>query len=287
MKRFLSALCALVLLIPAVSQAYPAGKSTFMFSDDKGREIEVLVYQPKTFNAQSPIQFVMHGISRNAEQTREKWIEVSDRTGILVVAPKFSKNQFKHGTDYTLGEKNPNMVSQMTIGVVERLFDRVVKDTGSERKTYRIYGHSAGAQFVHRLVLLMPDNRAEWAVAANAGWYTLPLAGAEAGALGTPYTMKGVPDADARIKKALSRKLIIMLGDKDTDPNHMQLMHGAEVDLQGKERFSRGKHFFAAAEQAAKRLGVPLDWELKIVPGVDHDHARMAKAAIDLMYPKP
>jgi poly(3-hydroxybutyrate) depolymerase len=287
MKNLHHILFALLACLPATAaQAYPAGKSTFMFNDDKNRSIEVLVYQPKNFTSQSPIQFVMHGVSRNADATREKWLEVADRTGILIVAPKFSKHLFKHGTDYTLGEKNPKLVSQMTIGVVEKLFDQVKADTGSERSTYRIYGHSAGAQYVHRLMLMMPDNRTEWAIAANAGWYTLPEWRAESALPGMPYSMKDFPGADARLREALPRRLILMLGDKDTDPNHMQIEHGVEVDQQGVERYSRGKRFFTSAESAAKALGVKFGWEMKLVPGVAHDAAGMAAAAIKLMYEK-
>src|SRR3546814_13949249 len=40
---------------------------------------------------------------------------------------------------------------------------------------YRLYGHSAGAQFVHRMVSFMPEARIEAAVAANAGCYTMPV----------------------------------------------------------------------------------------------------------------
>lgn len=273
-------------LAAAQAAAYPAGKSSFMFQADARRNIEVLVYQPKNFGPDSPVQFVLHGVSRNADQTRQKWIDLADRFGVLIVAPKFSKHLYKHGTDYTLGGKDFSQVSESTIAVVERLFDRVKKDTGNQSRGYRIYGGSAGAQCVHRLIMLLPDNRAEWAVAANAGWYTLPEWRADSPLPGMPYSMKDLPDAEARLKKAFGRHLIVMLGDKDTDPNDMQLQHGPELDAQGRERFSRGKNFFAAAEAAAKALGVKFAWELKIVPGVDHDGVRMAAAAADYMYGK-
>src|SRR5271155_4121645 len=41
-------------------------------------------------------------------------------------------------------------------------------------KTYYLYGHSAGGQFAHRLVLFMPNARYQRVVAANPGYYTMP-----------------------------------------------------------------------------------------------------------------
>ena len=35
-----------------------------------------------------------------------------------------------------------------------------------------MFGHSAGAQFTHRYMLLSKDKRISNAVVANAGWYT-------------------------------------------------------------------------------------------------------------------
>src|SRR3712207_6943257 len=54
------------------------------------------------------------------------------------------------------------------------LFDFVREATGNPSEQYRIYGHSAGAQFVHRLALFVPEARFATAIAANAGWYTMP-----------------------------------------------------------------------------------------------------------------
>jgi pimeloyl-ACP methyl ester carboxylesterase len=61
-----------------------------------------------------------------------------------------------------------------TFSAIEHLFDFVKKATGNTSERYHIYGHSAGGQFVHRMVLFLPEARYATAVTANAGWYTMP-----------------------------------------------------------------------------------------------------------------
>ena len=57
---------------------------------------------------------------------------------------------------------------------IEHLFDYIRTKSGATRNTYLLDGHSAGAQFVHRIVTLLPDARYSRAVAANAGLYIMP-----------------------------------------------------------------------------------------------------------------
>ena len=53
---------------------------------------------------------------------------------------------------------------------IEPLFDDVRKRFGTQVTRYSLYGHSAGAQFVHRYVLFMPEARLDKAVAAELGY---------------------------------------------------------------------------------------------------------------------
>ena len=58
---------------------------------------------------------------------------------------------------------------------VEHLFDYVREKSGATQDTYLLDGHSAGAQFVQRLVTFLPEARYSRAVAANAGVYVMPV----------------------------------------------------------------------------------------------------------------
>jgi pimeloyl-ACP methyl ester carboxylesterase len=265
--------------------SFPVGKSSFMFDDGNGHKIDILIYQPKKFDGNAPIQFVMHGMSRNASEARQQWIPLADRDNVLIVAPYFDLAQFRRTDDYSIGPLRAGQRSMESLRVIEKLFDHVKKETGSKRDGYRIFGHSAGAQFVHRLTLLTPENRAEWAIAANAGRYTWPEWRAAKGGTPLPNGMSDVADAPDKLRLALTRKLVVLLGDEDNDPAHHQLRHGKALDQQGMERFSRGGNFFNAAQSLASELNVRSAWVLKTVPGVGHDNAAMSRAAIELMYP--
>ena len=140
---------------------------------------------------------------------------------------------------------------------------------------YAIYGHSAGAQFVHRFLFHVPNARVTRAVAANAGWYTMPDL-----ATGYPYGLKDSAVTREMLEQAMQRPLTILLGEDDTDPEHPSLRRTPEALAQGLHRFARGQAFFAAGQAASLDLGVPFAWQLATVPGADHDNRLMAPAAI-------
>jgi hypothetical protein len=57
---------------------------------------------------------------------------------------------------------------------IERLFDAVREALALRRNDYDIVGFSGGGQFVHRLVLFLPEARFHRAVAASPGRYVFP-----------------------------------------------------------------------------------------------------------------
>jgi hypothetical protein len=143
-----------------------------------------------------------------------------------------------------------------------------------------MFGHSAGAQFVHRFIEFMPKARATIAVAANAGWYTTLDESVK-----FPYGLKGAPLGLDGMKPALKHQLVIMLGADDVDPKDSSLQRDDQTDKQGENRLARGLNFFHTAQEAVGN-SAPFNWQLVIVPGVSHDHSGMAKAALPLLFPE-
>ena len=184
----------------------------------------------------------MHGHGKNAKGYRDTWIEHADRYEFMVVAPLFDPEQWGGG-GYSYGsvigrDGRLQDASMWSFSVIEHLFDAIKGATGNQSAKYFIYGHSEGGQFVHRLVLLLPDARYARAVAANPGWYTMPRFDIK-----FPYGLGGSPATEGSLKKSLGREFVLMLGDRDTDPNHKDLRKTPQAMVQGAYRFERGQNY--------------------------------------------
>lgn len=266
------------LLRQGAARLAEGGTGAFLFDGWDGPAIPVFFHVPEQSGPDSPILFVAHGTRRNAEVYRDQWIELADAGGFVVIAPQFNATDFPGSAGYNLGNvfRDGDAQSQelWSFSALDPLFDAVAGALESSQSGFIFYGHSAGAQFVHRHLLWHADSRVERYLPANAGWYTMPDWGEE-----YPYglTMSGL--SEDQLAAALQRDVVILLGDRDNDPNHASLRRTPEAMEQGAHRFMRGQAFFAAAEAQAERLGVPFGWQLQIVEGAAHSNDQMAVGA--------
>jgi pimeloyl-ACP methyl ester carboxylesterase len=261
----------------------PSGKWSFVFKDARGqpdRPLRVYTYRPRQCESTCPILFVLHGRKRNASDYRDYWELAADRHGFLVIAPEFSERAWPK-TAYTLGDVADNRDREKwSYSVIEHLFDEM----RDGQKDYRIFGHSAGAQFVERFMLLRPDNRASLAIVANAGWYAMPEWRKDRKAADWPYSLVESPVGEQALRQALARRLVVLLGEADTKADDPDLNKSDGAMKQGANRVERGENFFGAATTAARELGVKFAWELSYVPGVGHSGAKMSLAAAELLW---
>jgi poly(3-hydroxybutyrate) depolymerase len=274
----------------SAQSANPVGAFAFEFRDEPPqgpRNIEVMAVAGSSCRTKAcPLVIAMHGVTRNAFQTRDNWLKLAEVHQILVVAPYIDRERFPTRLYQQGGVVGEADRTRWLYPMIERLYDHLVASGRATNDGYLFFGHSAGAQFVHRFVLAMPQARFRLAIAGNAGFYTLPTDAGPAGGFPFPYSMEGTPLTIEERKAALARPLVIMLGDQDNDPNHHQLNNTDGAKAQGPHRFARGQFYFAAAETEAKRLGVPFAWKKIVVPGVDHDNIRMAAAAAAFAFAK-
>jgi poly(3-hydroxybutyrate) depolymerase len=264
----------------------PPGKWSFVFTDAKGRAdrpIRVYTYRPRQCDTRCPIVFVMHGARRNASQYRDYWELLADNHSLLVVAPEFAARYWPRAAAYNLGDMAGQAdPEKWAYSAIEHLFDEV-RDGHND---YAIFGHSAGGQFVQRMALFRPDHRASVMLAANPGWYTMPEWRRDQAADPFPYSLVGSPAGEAELRRALQRRFVLMLGEKDDDPDDERLNTGEKANKQGATRVERGENFFKAATAAAAGLGVTFAWELNEVPETAHDGAALSRAAAEALYGK-
>lgn len=265
----------------------PPGKWSFVWTDVKGhpeRPMRVYTYRPNACDTTCPIVIVMHGLKRNASAYRDYWELRADRYKVLVVAPEFSREMWPKAASYNLGEVGVETDREKwAFSTIEHLFDEV----RDGQATYALFGHSAGGQFVHRMALFRPDNRASVIVAANPGWYTMPEWRSEKAKDAFPYSLAGSPSGPNELRKALARRFVLLLGEKDDDPDDENLFNSDAAKREGDSRVDRGENFFKAATAAAAELGVAFKWELVEVPEVAHDGEAMSRIAADTIFKKP
>lgn len=251
-----------LLVAPLVSvlaaEGLPPGSGSFQFVDERGnadKPITVWTHAPQKLKSTSPVVFVMHGVRRNGQQYRDQWVDHADKHGFLLVVPEFAEPHYPSSA-YQRGNVvddngRPIDKSKWTFSAIEHLFDHVKKLSGNTSDRYCLYGHSAGGQFVHRMVLLLPEARWRRAIAANPGYYTMPDF-----EIGYPYGLRGTTATPETLGQVLARDFVLMLGDQDTKRDDPNLQKTPQADAQGLNRLERGKTFFNRAKQQADRKSV-------------------------------
>ncbi len=289
------------------------GRGAFLTAGGVGHEadrITVAYYMPTRFTTSSRILLVLPGAGRNAAEYRDAWVERAEAMNVLVAALGYSDADYDFAA-YQLGGVITNLQirnapkpvngappsvwhlrdedisftvnSQRETWIFpdfDRIFQFLVSVTGSAETRYDLFGHSAGAQILHRLPLFHPISKARRIVAANAGLYTMP-------SLDEPpiIGLRGTGVTERELATGLGAQLLVLLGELDNDGERGGIqLHTPLLDRHGADRLSRGKYFFAQGERRAQALGVPLEWSLRIVPGVGHDYRRMGEAAARELY---
>lgn len=277
-----------ILLVSTPARAIPVGSGSYTFIDTSAQTwiVPVWTYRPEHAGTNAPIVFVCHGLNRNGESYRNAWISSAERLGFILIVPEFTTQSFPGSRSYNQGNifasnGNLNPVGQWSFQVIERVFDDVVAKTSSTQERYHLYGHSAGAQFVHRMLMLMPNIRVERAVSSNAGWYTLPDFEAD-----YPYGLRNSPYQPALLNERFLQNHLVLLGTEDNNPNDSSLNRTPETDVQGIHRYERGHYFFDKASAYANSQGIKLGWSLGYAPGIGHSNSAMASYAANwLIHP--
>ena len=287
------------------------GSGNFLIAGGPGHEdelIAVFYHRPESFTPDSPVLLVLPGAGRDAAEYRDAWVEASERHGALILTPKYREAEYDFG-DYHMGglvdttniEEIAEYVAHSSEVIVDedhlllqvneseaewlfndfdRLFELTADAVGSTRSGYDVFGHSAGGQILHRLVLFHPKSRANRIVAANSGFYTLPDLEKE-----LPFGLENTPPSEDDLRTSFRERLVLLLG---ADDEHREaggiFLRSPSADEQGPGRLQRGRYFYEQGKEKAAELGARFNWELKVVPGVGHDFEGMTRAAAAYLY---
>ncbi len=261
--------------------AFKRGPGSFIFKNWAGPPITVWTYAPQSSTlANLPVVVVMHGLNRDGDRYRDEWIETAREHDLIILAPTFSSDDFPRSNGYNLGNmferKSGAAIREdmWSFSAIDGLFDEAVQRLGGTQTSYALYGHSAGAQFVHRYLYFKPTTRADIFITANAGWYTMPDFNQA-----FPYGLEGAGLDPSQLDHALASDVVVLLGDQDTDEADPNLRRTPEAMAQGPHRFARGQAFFKAGQERAAANGIAFGWRKVTVPRAHHSNALMAPAA--------
>lgn len=154
-------------ICPDIARLTSGEPNVFLFSSQKlAIHLRIFYFIPNQWSDNDPVLFCMHGVQRNAEAYVQNCSDLLTKTGgnLILICPEFSRENFPTNWEYNLGNIvdtfDPDSADLSTVtfkqtdhwtfSLIEDIFDRFKELTGLTTEGYHIYGHSAGAQFVHR-----------------------------------------------------------------------------------------------------------------------------------------
>ena len=253
--------------LPYVDPAFP------------GRKLYLYTARPHDYSPDLPVLFVHHGVGRNGAAYRDYWLDHANETRILVIAVEFPEESFPDYLWYHFGNRHTehgiaNPQEQWTYAIDERLFATLLALGVTRRQRYGLFGHSAGGQFVHRMLSFGYRERVAVAVSANAGTYAMPDL-----QTAWPFGLGDTGLDDHALRALLEFPITVMAGTNDTKTAGRYFPKGPRSMRQGPTRFARAHNYVRAGHAAAEALRTRCAWTVIDVPDVGHDGQRMSAAA--------
>ena len=276
MKYFAQLL--LLLVLPIYINAAEIKQTTFAYWDKP--DVEIFYITPEKINKDTKVIFVIHGNSRNAEDYLSAWIPHVINKNVIVAAPQFRKIDFRYFFLLEMAESSGKVNSNNNEYInnsISLFFNYLKSKFSLSTETYRMFGHSAGAQFTHRYMLLSMDNRISNTVIANAGWYTF-ITDDE-----FPYGINNSPIkiSNEQIKWFVSKKANLLNGSDDVGFPSVKNSKGA--NLQGLTRVDRAANYFDSLIMSAENRGYALRWNYRVLDRVDHDYIKVTPYAAQIL----
>jgi hypothetical protein len=273
--------------------AAPLGKQTQRVDFD-GTALDVYTYRPA--GEINGVLLTFHGSARNAEGIRDNAIQLANKLGYYVVAPKFDEARFSSDLyqrggliDGSRFVSNPDA---WTVSRADAIAEWANARVGTDASDDTIlFGHSAGGQYMSRVAAYGQDATFDKMIVANPSTHVWPSLTEK-----VPYGYGGgyftAAQSQEFLKDYLADPVTIYLGSEDDNPNDPELATGPSAMRQGEHRLERGINAYNEGKAVAAANGWQFNWELVIADGIGHssggmlNHAQMLEA-IDNDNPTP
>ena len=241
--------------------------NNYTFTARDGRTISVEYTFPQNITTDTRIVFVFHGMGRG--RVTQQLRVLSSHANVIAIAPQFTAEQFPSSDYQFIGVgNNLHNPENWTSAIIDDIYLDFLERFNLPMGKYIMLGHSAGGQFVHRSVIFSQSEFLDFGIAANAGSYTLPD-------MDLNYNQRGIGNLyhlhGNLINSNFGRRLYILVGSQDNDPDCCCLARNDTLDLQqGDNRFDRAFTFYLVSRDHTQQHNLPFNWELVIMDGFAH-----------------
>lgn len=253
------------------------------YSPFADRPVDVHYYIPQGDISHMPVVFVFEGADRGYTYLLKAWKKEAEKHRFMVFIPHFDLRAYPLSDYQEVGVMNTTYTrlqasDKQTPMLIDKMYEYVRRQTGSKRKGYMIYGHSAGGQFVQRFMLFHDSPYVERAIIGSPGWYTFPDASQD-----FPYGVRNIPSiTPERIKSYLAKPIVLQLASGDT-VRESYLRKTPEADAQGSNRLERGNRFYQYLHEVAAKNNWPCRWRKIEEKGIGHHSVGMGQRAVPVL----
>ncbi len=246
-------------------------------ADLPGERLDIFTYRPRC-DATPGVLILFDGLKRNASGMRDKAITLSERTGLIVLAPLMDDDRFpkwRYDRAGVFRHRALQPQAYWTAPLLQSLVDWARESIDASAPKVYMFGHSAGGQLLSRICAYSPLSGVDGFVITNPSSHVLPLLDEP-----VPYGFKRIfpaGEAAAALRTYLALPITIFLGQRDTGDHNLSKSKGAV--RQGGNRLERGRFVYATGEAVAKADGLMFNWRLVEAPAVGHSSRAMLDAS--------
>lgn len=202
---------------------------------------EYLLYHPTGASIDSPLLVVIFGAGRHWKEQVAAFVPGCERLGVTLLSPSMSGSVRAVFRSIGRQQNRADLLLHDCLSEVSQL-------TSIDVTRFRLFGHSSGAQFVHRYVMAHP-HRVKSAAIACARWYTFPDTSRK-----FPFgirSTKRLPDIVFDPEQYLQVRLTIFNGTSDIETEASRYSEQINAQ-QGINRLERARRWVAAMNVQAK-----------------------------------